>query len=220
MLIHVMRRLRRKKYDTAAELDRSHFLIEDLFFNSILIRANSRLKAIAESIHETIPRHLLSNMNRATKALENLWDEESSQYFSRYFISRQLIKESSLAALAPLYSGVITRSRAEQLVELLNRRDMFAGNYPIPSVPFSSSFFNHRRYWQGPTWINTNWLIYDGLKRYGFEEEAERIRQSSLKLIERSSFHEYFSPIDGYGAGVEPFSWSAAMILVMLEDSG
>jgi len=217
MLYSITRRLKRKNYDSTHILSRSHFLIEDLFFNSILIRANTHLKNIAKEARTPIPRTLTSNMNRASKALNDLWDEQAEQYYSRYFISREFIHEQSIATLLPLYSGVITKSRADDLVELLHRRDMFASNFPVPSVPLNSTYFSHRKYWQGPVWLNTNWLVYDGLLRYGFDEEAQLIKRRSLELVSRAGFHEYFSPIDGYGAGVEPFSWTAAIALIMSE---
>jgi len=214
LLYSVTRRLKKKNYDTSRVLSRSHFLIEDLFFNSILIRANTHLKNITQEARMPLPRQLISNMNRASKSLEELWDEQTEQYYSRYFISREKIFEQTIATLLPLYSGAISKKRAEVLVDLLHRHDMFASNFPVPSVPLSSDYFSHRRYWQGPVWLNTNWLIYDGLMRYGFTDEAELIKRRSLELVSRAGFHEYFSPIDGYGAGIEPFSWTAALAIV------
>ena len=69
----------------------------------------------------------------------------------------------------------------------------------------ADEMFNHRRYWQGPTWVNTNWLIIDGLDRYGFKEEAQRLKSRTIELVEKSGFSEYFSPIDGFAAGISPF---------------
>jgi len=215
MLYNITRRLRRKAYDSDKIMAHSHFLIEDLFFNAILIRNNQLLKNIASEVRVSLPNNLLSSMNKASKALDELWDDKSELYFSRYFISRDFILQPTIATLMPLYSGAITKKRAEKLVELLHRHDMFAANYPIPTVPLSSPHFHHRRYWQGPTWLNTNWLVYDGLLRYGYLEEAELIKRKSLELIAKSGFHEYFSSVDGYGAGVVPFSWTAALALVL-----
>jgi hypothetical protein len=218
MLVNIVRRLRRKQYDTDRILARSHFMIEDLFFNCVLIRANQHLKAIADDIGEKIPGRTLSFMNKAEKALDELWDETSEQYYSRVFINRSLIIEPSIATLMPLYAGTITKAKAKKLVEHLSDERLFQTNYPVPSVPLTSEFFSPRRYWQGPTWINTNWLIIDGLRRYGFDEEAKALRQKTVEMIERSGFFEYFSPIDGYGAGISPFSWTAALTIDLLED--
>lgn len=217
LLYNVVRRLRRKQYDVDRILLRSHFIIEDIFFNSILIRNNHHLKTIAQEINEEIPAQTLSYMNKAQKALEQLWDEETGMYYNRMFVTRKLIKIPTIATLLPLYAGTVSKSRAEQLAMMLDDPKLFHSQFPIPSVPLNSEYFDHRRYWQGPTWINTNWLIIDGLKRYGFKDEAERIRKRTIDMVERSDFFEYFSPTDGYGAGVAPFSWSAALIIDMLK---
>ena len=216
MLFSVVRRLRRKQYETNRLLLHSHFIIEDLFFNSILIRANTLLLEIADEIKEDIPAATLSFMHRASKALEDLWHEDNEMYYSRLFITREHIKEPTIATLLPLYSGAITKKRAQQLVNMLKNDDLFNSNFPVPSVPLNSNYFNHRRYWQGPAWLNTNWLIIDGLVRYGFTEEAQELKTRSLQMVEKSGFSEYFSPIDGYGAGISPFSWTAALTIDLL----
>ncbi len=213
MLVNVVRRLRRKQYDSDRILARSHFSIEDLLVNCVLIRSNALLKEIAAEINEDIPPETLTFMNRAGKQLEKLWDEETGMYYSRTFSTGKLIMEPTIATLMPLYAGTVTKKRAAHLVALLKDSHYFGANYPVPSVPLSSKYFNDRRYWQGPTWINTNWFIIDGLERYGFLEEARELRNKTLNMVEKSGFSEYFSPIDGYGAGIAPFSWTAALTI-------
>jgi glycogen debranching enzyme len=64
-----------------------------------------------------------------------------------------------------------------------------------------------------------NWLIMEGLKRYGYEDLANTIRQDTLKLIEASGFREYYDAQDGSGCGSADFSWSAALALELLAAS-
>jgi len=218
MLYSIARRLRRKNYDIDRILTRSHFLIEDVFFNSILIRANEILKEIAKEIDEEIPSTLLSSMNMATKAINELWDDETGMFYNRNFISHDLIMEPTLASLMPLYTGVISRAKAKRIVDLMRNPNQYGTKFGVPTVPVSSADFDDRRYWQGPVWINTNWLLIDGLKRYGFNEEAKNLQSVSLELVSRSGTHEYFSPIDGYGAGIEPFSWTAALTIDLIKN--
>jgi glycogen debranching enzyme len=80
-----------------------------------------------------------------------------------------------------------------------------------------SSFFDPLKYWQGPTWINTNWLIIEGLKRYGFTEEAEQLTKKSINVVAKSGPSEYFSPLDGSPAGAANFSWTAALTIDLLQ---
>ena len=219
MLVNVVHRLRRKQYDSERVLGRSHFIIEDVFFNSVLIRANHKLREIADDIDETLPDQLLHFMAMADKSLDQLWDERDKQYYSRLFVTRNPIREPTIATLMPLYAGTVSQERAEELVEMMHDQNLFGTNFPVPSVPLTSAYFDQRRYWQGPTWVNTNWLLIKGLEGYGFKEEASQLRKKTIEMVERSGFFEYFSPIDGYGAGIAPFSWTAALILDLLEDS-
>jgi neutral trehalase len=212
-LYDVQRRLRRKAYDTDKILDHALFAIEDLSFNSIFVRANTCLVEIAKTLREELPETLVTSMKKTEKALDQLWDPFASEYFSRDFVTHKLLATSSIAALMPLYAGCISKEKAETLVGLLENQHRFGPAYPVPSAPLDSPFFNPERYWQGPTWINTNWMIIDGLKRYGFNDHAAALTESTLELISKSGFHEYFSPTTGDPAGVDNFSWTAALAI-------
>lgn len=212
----VQHRLRRKRYEIDKILAHSLFAIEDLTFNSILIRANDHLRHIAKDIGKDLPDELVESMRKTESSLETLWDEQSGEYYSRNFVTHNLISEPSIATFMPLYSGAITKERADELVKLLHQKRTFAPKYPVPSAPVNSDWFKQHHYWQGPTWINTNWLIIDGLKRYGFDDEATTLTEKSLELVKKSGFYEYFSPLDGSPAGSKNFSWTAALAIDLL----
>lgn len=216
-LYSTQRRLRRKNYDVKRILAHSLFSIEDATFNAILIRANQHLKKIAKIVRYELPKELLESMEKTEKAYEALWDPYSSQYYSREFVSHRLLKTPSIATLLPLYGGAITKERAHQLVLLLEDEHQFGANYPAPSVPVNSDWFKPLGYWQGPSWVNTNWMIIDGLRRYGFHDHAEALRESTLEMVRRAGMWEYFSPINGSPAGAEDFSWTAALVIDLLE---
>lgn len=219
LYFNIIQRLKRKNWDIERILERSHFTFQDLGFNCILIRANQHLKEIAKTIGREIPESLATSMAKSEEALENLWDGFYKQYFSRTFITHKLVKEPSIATLMPLYAGTVSQERAEEIVKVLKSSKQFWTKYPVPSVPVSSSWYKELGYWQGPTWINTNWLIADGLRRYGFSEEADRIINSSISLVTEHGPHEYFSALNGKPAGANNFSWSAALIIEMLNNN-
>jgi glycogen debranching enzyme len=211
-----LHRLRRKAYNSEAIISRSLFAVEDLGFNCIFIRANRILKEIAKTAGHELPAGLLDGMERTEKAFEQLWDDVSGMYYSRSFVSHKLIEEPTIASLMPLYSGAISKNRAQRLVDLLNSSG-FATPWPVPSVPRDSIFFDPHRYWQGPTWVNTNWLIIDGLSRYGFYAEAKSLADQTLELVKKSGFYEYFNPLNAKGAGAANFSWTAALAIDLLK---
>jgi len=213
----IQRRLRRKAYNSNKILDHSLFAIEDLTFNSIFIRANTHLREIAKSLREDLPEELEKRMHRTEKALEHLWDPYSAQYYSRDFITHRLLKTPSIAALMPLYAGSISDERAKQLVSLLANEHQFGPAYPVPSVPVNSVWFHPKGYWQGPSWVNTNWLIIDGLQRYGFHEQAAGLRDSTLAMVAKGGCYEYFNPLTGEALGATNFSWTAALAIDLLK---
>ena len=66
-----------------------------------------------------------------------------------------------------------------------------------------------RRYWRGPTWINSSWLVWLGMRRLGYHEEAERLAAGAIGAVVRSGLREYYDPRDGTGEGAHEFAWSA-----------
>ena len=209
----VQRRLRRKQYDIKKILSHSLFAIEDVSFNAIFIRNNQLLTTIAQELHIELPESLQANIKNSETAFAQLWDPYSEQYYSREFVSHRLLKEPSIGSLIALYSGIVPKENADKLVRLLEDPQQFGSAFPVASVPLSSTWFDEYRYWQGPTWINTNWLVIDGLERSGYPDHAAALRESTLELLARHGSFEYFNPISGEPAGAANFSWSAALAI-------
>jgi neutral trehalase len=209
-------RLRRHGYSSKKILKQPKLVVFDLGFNSIFIRANDHLKHIAKEIGKELPASLQENIKLSEENIDQLWDGYTGQFQSKSFRTQQLTSESTIAALLPLYSGAITKERAQQLVDLMNNPEHFNLKYPVPSVPASSDYFDPSKYWQGPTWVNMNWLIIDGLKRYGYEEEADQLKQKTLQMVNSSNMFEYFNPINANPEGAEGFSWTAALTIDLL----
>ena len=56
-----------------------------------------------------------------------------------------------------------------------------------------------------------------GLRQHGHAALAEEIAASSLRLVARSGFHEYFDPFDGRRIGTNSFGWTAALTIDVIE---
>lgn len=218
-LFDAQRRLRRKAYNTSAILDHSLFAIEDLAFNSILVRANDQLLEIARTIRAEVPKDLRASMELTVKTFDELWDPYTEMYYPRDFVTHRLLKEPSVASLLPLYAGCISKERAASLVKLIENEHIFGPAYPIPSAPLNSPWFDPERYWQGPTWFNTNWLIIDGLRRYGYHHHADALTEAMIELVNSHGCHEYFNPLNGEALGADNFSWTAALTIDLIAPS-
>lgn len=214
----VVRRLRRKHYDIDKILHRSLFAINDVAFNSILVRNNTILKEIAAAARIKLSDDLIESINRTEAALENLWDENFAVYFSCDFMTNKLLREPTVASLLPLYAGTIKKERADKLVRIMMNDKAFWLKNPVPSVPRNMRFFDANRYWQGPTWINMNWLLIDGLERMGYEVEAEALKSHTIEMMRENGIWEYYNPLTGAGLGSSDFTWSAALGLDLLEE--
>lgn len=215
-LYDAQRRLRRKAYNIDDILDHSLFAIEDLAFNSILVRANDHLIEIAKSIRADVPPDLLARIEMTPKTFDELWDPYTNMYYPRDFVTHRLLKEPSVASLLPLYAGCISPERAALLVKTLESEHLFGPPYPVPSAPLNSPWFDPERYWQGPTWFNTNWMIIDGLKRYGYHHHAAALAESMLELAGQHGCYEYFNPLSGEPLGAPNFSWTAALTIDLI----
>ena len=90
--------------------------------------------------------------------------------------------------------------------------------YGVPSYDLAAGDVDPYRYWRGPTWINTSWLLRAALRDAGEYARALRLTESMLGLVTKSGFREYFHPWTGEGLGAADFSWSAALVLDVLHD--
>ncbi len=207
-------RARRQGFDLRRMPPRKSVLIEDVAFNALLAVANQSLERIARDLDVTIDPELQHCFRATEAALEQLWDESTCQYYSRNAVTGELIKVPTVATFLPLWAGIPT-ARAARLVALLHEPG-FWPRFPVPSVPTDAPEFEADRYWMGPTWINMNWAVIQGLGACGETDAADELTRRTLDLIEHAGFAEYFSALDGDGFGADEFSWTAALTLDLL----
>ncbi len=222
--VYLMDLARDLAYDQSEILARSPFAVQDVLLNSILYRADGCLRKLAQLIgqpDDEIQRWQVA----ARRAFEHkLWHKTDGLYYDFDLRNACLIQHSTVAALMPLYAGLIDQDNAHRLVRdhLLNpieyAPDSKSTQFFVPSTSKRDPYFDSRRYWRGSIWLNTNWLLIRGLEQYGYTDLARRIRDDTLNLIQTAGFHEYFDPLTGTGYGTDSFSWSAALVVDLLED--
>ncbi|HET6570293.1 MAG TPA: hypothetical protein VFG58_02260 [Solirubrobacterales bacterium] len=154
----------------------------------------------------------------ATPALvERLWDERRGLFLDRAEPGGARPEVATVAALAPLALPDLPEEIGRRLVEqhLLSAREFLTPVAP-PSVAASEPSYEPgggrgpiRRYWRGPTWVNTAWLCWLGLRRLGYDGEAKRMADGLIGAVEREGLREYYDPRTGKGMGAKDFAWSA-----------
>jgi hypothetical protein len=213
-MLVLARRARRHGFELRRMPEASSVLVEDLAFNAFLIVANQALTSIAGELNRTLDA-LAPLFAKTESAIGALWDDETSQYYSRDATTGALIKSPTLATFLPLWTGVPSAARAQALIAQLRNADRYWTPFPVPSVPTDAPTFDVDRYWQGPAWVNTNWAIVQGLRRYD-DTAAVDLQEQTIDMVTHGGFHEYFSPFDGTGFGADDFSWTAALTLDLL----
>ncbi|HEX2392049.1 MAG TPA: hypothetical protein VHI77_03940 [Solirubrobacterales bacterium] len=154
----------------------------------------------------------------ATPALvARLWDERRGLFLDEAQPGGARPAIRTWAALAPLALPDLPEEIGRRLVEehLLNEREFLTPVAP-PSVAVSEPSYEPdggrgpiRRYWRGPTWVNSAWLVWLGLRRLGYEQEARRLADNLIAAVAREGLREYYDPRTGKGLGARDFAWSA-----------
>jgi hypothetical protein len=154
----------------------------------------------------------------ATPALvERLWDERLGLFLDEVQPGGARPEVLTWAALAPLALPDLPEEIGRRLVEehLLSPAEFLTPVAP-PSVAACEPSYQPgggrgpiRRYWRGPTWVNSAWMAWIGLRRLGYEEEARRVAAGLIGAVEREGLREYYDPRDGNGLGARDFAWSA-----------
>jgi hypothetical protein len=162
----------------------------------------------------------------ATPALvDRLWDERRGLFLDQVQPGGAHLQTLTWASLAPLALPDLPEKICRRLVEehLLNESEFLTPVAP-PSVAVGERGYEPdgghgpiRRYWRGPTWINSAWLVWIGLRRLGYGPEAERLAAGVIGAVAREGLREYYDPRNGKGKGARDFAWSS--LIAELADS-
>jgi putative isomerase len=118
--------------------------------------------------------------------------------------------------LFPLLTGNLPSNIADRLVANLTDPRQFWTRYPVPTVSISESKYDPAQMWRGPTWININYLLIEGLRRSGYNKLAHELRRRTLDLISRNEdIYEFYHPETGEPPpkAASTFGWSSAIFI-------
>ncbi|MGQ4358358.1 MGH1-like glycoside hydrolase domain-containing protein [Streptomyces sp. SAS_272] len=198
------------------------FAVEDPSFNALLIASEHALAHIAEELGATGAARR-ARAERLTAALvERLWDPAEGMFFCRDVNGGGLVPERGVSGLVPLLVPGLPRDVAAALVRTLRGPHFGLGSTTllVPSYDLLGEAFDPHRYWRGPAWFNTSWLLERGLALHGEHAGAEALRRAVLDLAGSSDFAEYVDPYTGEACGTTGFSWTAALTLDLVHRDG
>jgi glycogen debranching enzyme len=208
-----------RDYDEARIFPDCPYLVQDVLFNSLLCQADRDLASIAGLLGKDGAPFAARAETTAQALNRRCWDASQGIYVDYDLVAGAPIPVAVAAGFAPLFAGVPSAEQAQRMYAYLNSPSFYAlgePGYPLPSYDRQGPGFSPNRYWRGPVWLNIDWLIWHGLRRYGFAAYAERLEQAMVELVREHGFFEYFNPQTGQGHGTDQFSWTAALLLDVL----
>jgi hypothetical protein len=156
--------------------------------------------------------------------VERLWDERLGLFVDEAGPAGGRPRVSTIASLTPLALPDLPQEIGRRLVEehLLDPERYWTA-VPPPSVSAREPSYQPdggrglvRRYWRGPTWVNTAWLVWLGLRRLGYEEQAAQMTEALAGAARSQGIREYYDPRSGNGLGARDFAWST-LLMEMLD---
>ena len=166
------------RFDYDIELDAidfSVYLCNDAKYLSMLFEelGDKENAKYFRSVYETV-KEKINTM---------LWCEEDSLYYDRLFDGR-LTRFATPSSFLPMFAGICTQEQADKMVKVLLDEKRFWTTMPIPSIPKDNECYDIDM-WRGCSWLNINYFIILGLRKYGYNELAEELRARTLKTVLR-----------------------------------
>jgi putative isomerase len=150
----------------------------------------------------------------ARRLIDLAWDKESGFFWARR--NGSTVNVRTPFNLFPLITGQMPPEICERLVAHLTDERQFWSRYPVPTVAMDDPKYDPVEMWRGPTWVNVNYLLIEGLQRSGYPELARELRWRTLDLICcRNDIYEYYHPVSGENPpkAASMFGWSSAVFI-------
>ena len=194
---------------------------ESVDLNCYLYADKLELAALCRALgaDDAADRYIAAAEKLAGKIRNSMFDPESGFFYDRRIGNRELVKIMGPEGWIPLWTGVADSTRAAAVREVMLDPDRFSTFVPLPTVPADHEAFM-TGYWRGPVWIDQTWFGIEGLKSYGYRQDAALLTKRLLNNAEGVtvpgvSLRENYDPRDGSGLNVHHFSWTAAHLLML-----
>lgn len=215
--IHLSELYRDSGYSDEYLRDEHPFVVEDPLFNSCYLWSLESMALIADLLGLASDTYRERAQVVVDALSSRLWNPEVGVFQALDVRTGALSEAVTVGGVVPLLAAGLARHQAEALRNLLLSERFRLGNvaFGVPSNDLTALTFDRRLYWRGPSWVNTNWLLWKGLLQHGFHDEAALVRTGVLNAVQTGGMYEYFDPFDGTGRGSGNFGWTAALVMDM-----
>jgi hypothetical protein len=207
----------------------SNFEAVDL--NSMLVSEARSLAAMAKELGKTdeAARWEADATARTQRINTTMWDDTTGFYYnvdrtrnSFSFSRPNDLKREEIIGFLPLWAGIASKEQAAKLIAKLKDPKKFWRRYGVPSLSADDPYYNSKGYWNGPVWVQWDYLIVRGLLNYGYKDEAreltDRVATNMIAQLKADhNFWEFYSPDDQWAGYHKTYIW-AGMINRMLLD--
>jgi alpha,alpha-trehalase len=203
-----------------------NYLPADL--NSCLYRYETDLERAFTILKDEKKAKKYAKLSKKRKKEMNelLWSERRGFYFDYNYVKQKRSKFYSLAGFYPMWAGLAEREMAKKMVKKLR---LFESRYGLANTQ-KTGLSKEYRQWDYPNgWPNQQWIVAEGLKNYGYAEDAKRIAEKWLALntkvfLETGKMWEKYDVVSGeIGKSgryetQSGFGWTNGVFVAFLKD--
>lgn len=198
---------------------------ESVDLNSYLYAEKKYLFNIAKLLNEDYDADKFLNDASVLKKRINemMFDEKNGFYYDINVIDKSFVVTQGTEGWIPLWAKVAEDGQAEQVKQVMCDSAKFNTYLPFPTVSADDPKYMSG-YWRGPVWLDQAYFAIEGMKNYGYKDEANKFvkhlfdRLDGLKDSDLP-IRENYDPRNGGGLKVNHFSWSAAHLLLLYLDN-
>ena len=196
---------------------------ENICLNSFLYAEKGYLAKMAQMLGKN---ELADKLTQEAKALKEhiqtkMFDPETGFFYDTRIGTGEFIKVMGAECWLPLWAGIATPEQARQVLDKMLDPKKFNSTVPLGTLEISHLRFRPTRgYWRGPVWIDQVYFGVMGLRKYGFDKEADMFVRKYIAnaqgLLTDGPIHENYNPLTGETLNCPNFGWSSAVTLRML----
>ena len=217
-------------------------LVEAVDLNSMMVR---EMRALADMAQELGEAESAARWRQRAEALsarinETMWDPETRFYYNvdratNAFTVKTAagatidLRRKEIIGFLPLWAGVAPKDRADALVQHLTNPAEFWRRFGVPTLAADDPGYEPRVtrccQWNGAVWLEWNYLVFDGLRRYGYHREARELGERMIaaadaQLRRNHRFWESYSPDQETLGSPMNYIWDSilARVIADLED--
>ena len=214
------------RFDNCKIVEGSDYSIntESVDLNSYLSKEKEYLSKMAKVLKLSEHTKWEQEFNILSDRIRNNFYDKKSGYFYDIYAENGEFLNSALGpeGWTPIWCEIATKEQTDKVIEYMMNTTRFNTTVPLPTIDVSHPKFDPQNgYWRGPVWIDQLWFGVDGLNKYGYEKEADLLKNKAINNCEGLnksgiSIRENYHPLTGKGLNAEHFSWSAAHLILLI----